>query len=401
MSRRTKIIIAIVIVLLLIALGVFLYFLFTKQPLTPDDGGTFPPLTDEIVPPEELPTVLPEGRPGAFEPILRQLSKVPVAGAVLGLKSGVPIARYQERAAGNVYEIGADGEGEKRLTNTTIPRVYEAIWSKSGAALIARYTREGNSEVIESFSAKVNPGTSGKDGELQGSFLPRGISDAAISPDGTAVFYLQEENGGAMGIRSDLSGNGKTKLWASPVKEWLVAWPSQNRITLLSKPSALSDGMFLSLDPVSGGGGNLLLRGVMGLTALMSPARQDILYSASNESGLSLLLFDATTARERTIDTTTLPEKCAWAKNGERFYCGVPKTIPDGSYPDAWYQGVIHFEDEVWSISMGGSAERVLDVSTKRGIPIDLVNPQISADEKFLIFTDKESGTLWSLQMTE
>lgn len=401
MSRRTKIIIA-VIVLLLIALGVFWYFLRGKQPTVPSNlGGTFPPPSDEITPPgEEPPTVLPEEPAVAFEPILRQLSKVPIAGAVLGSKSGQPIVRYQERATGNIYEIGAAGEGEKRLTNTTIPKVYEALWSKTGTELVSRYIREGG-EIVESFSSRVVLGSSGTEGELQGAFLPRDILSAAMAPDGKRLFYLQEENGGASGIQSDLPGGGKTRLWSSPVSEWLVSWPKADKIALLSKPSGLASGMFLSLNPANGVS-TLILRNIPGLTALMNPVKPSVLYSVSSESNISLRLFDASTGRSSVVSTATFPEKCVWSKDGELFYCGVPKIIPTGTYPDVWYQGVIAFEDEVWSMALSsGAQERVLDISEKRGSPIDLINPEVSPDEKFLIFTDKESGTLWSLQMKE
>lgn len=400
MSRRTKIIIWSVIVLLLAALAVFLYFLFNRPtPPPPESSGDFPSPTDEVLPDEDPSTVLPEETPGAFEPILRQLSKVPVAGAVLGSKSGEAIVRYQERGAGNVYEIGANGEGEKRLTNTTIPKVQEAIWSKSGTAVISRYLRE-NSEIIESFSGRVSQTASGTEGELQGTFLQRGIQDVAISPDGTSLFYLLNENSGASGIRSDLAGNTRTKIWSSPVSEWLAFWPTQNKLYLLSKPSGLASGMLLSLNP-QGTESSLVLRDVPGLTALVNPARPEVLYSSSNESGISLVLRSIATGAETTVNTPTLPEKCVWNKGGDRFYCGIPKAIPTGTYPDVWYQGVISFEDEVWSINASGGSERILDVSSESGASMDIVRPQLSADEKFFVFTDKESGFLWSLQMKE
>lgn len=398
MSRRTKIIITIVALVLLIAAGVLVwYFFFREAPPAPDTGGEFPPPSEEVPVEEEGPVTLPEEAPKAFEPILRQLTKAPVAGAVLGAKGGVPVVRYMERANGNVHEIGADGEGEKRLTNTTIPKVSEALWSKSGAALIARYARDGG-ETIESFSARISPGSGGGEGELQGVFLPRGLTDAAIAPDGGSLIYLQEENGVAVGIRSDLLGSGKKKIWASPVREWLVSWPSPQKILLLSKPSVFASGMLLSLDPATGGT-TLLLRNLPGLTALGSPARGDILYSQSSETGISLFLLDGATGRSKPAGVATFPEKCVWGKNGERLFCGVPKGIPQGSYPDVWYQGVIVFNDDVWSVAREGAAKLIIDLEAKRGLPIDVTSPQVSSDEKFLIFTDKESGTLWSLQL--
>ena len=279
-------------------------------------------------------------------------------------------------------EIEADGEGEKRLTNTTIPKVYEALWSKTGSSLISRYLREG-SEIIESFSARVVPSTSGTEGELQGTFLPRGILSAALSPDGKKVVYVQEENGGSSSITSDINGE------------------AAQRIALLSKSSGLASGLLISVDPRNGVK-TLLLRAIPGLTALINPVKPLVLYSASGQTGITFSLLDETSGRRSPIRLTTLPEKCVWTKDGERFYCGVPKAIPQGTYPDVWYQGVISFEDEVWSSAPDtGADERIQDISDKRGLPIDLINPEISADEKFLVFMDKKSGTVWSLQMKE
>ncbi|MDO8619882.1 MAG: hypothetical protein Q7R64_00865 [bacterium] len=399
MSRNKKILITFGVLLVVAVIAFLVYYFFFRSVTPIPDGGDFPPPGDEITPEDKPPVVLPPETTGAFEPILRQLSKVPIAGSVLGTKGGKAIVRYQDRATGNIFEIGAEGEGEKRLTNTTIPKVYEALWSKSGTALISRYVRE-DSETIESFSARVSPGVSGAEGELKGTFLPRDILDGAISPDGTSFFYLTEDRGGVTGVRSDLTGSARTQIWTSPVREWLVSWPAQNKIFLLSKPTALADGLLLSLDP-QGGGSALILRNIQGLTALPNPTRPEILYSSSGESEISLSLFNSATGDRTPAGVTTLPEKCAWNKGGDAFYCGVPKTFPPGSYPDAWYQGVIPFEDEVWSVTSSGETKRILDISDKRGLPIDLTNPEISPDDKFLIFTDKVSGTLWSLQMKE
>ncbi len=401
MSRRKKIFIALGILLIIGVIAFFVWYFFFRGTTPPQGGGTFPGPGDEIPGSGDgEPTVLPDSGPKVFKPILRQLSEVPIAGAVLGTRAGTPIARYVERATGNVFEIGADGEGEKRLTRTTIPKVTEALWSKSGTGVIARYVRDA-SEVIESFSGKIVPGTSGTDGELEGVFLPRGIPDAAVSPDGTKVFFLQIENSGVSGIRSDFSGNAKTKLWASPVSEWLVSWPSPDTVALLSKPSAFSSGMLISLNP-SLGGSRLLLRNIPGLTALLNPVNSKLLYSQSGDTGITTSVFDTITGRGESFPLTTFPEKCVWTKAGDKVYCGVPAGIPTGTYPDVWYQGVIAFSDAVWSIDpVTKATAHILDVSEERGAPLDIVNPQVSADEKFLLFTEKEGGTLWSLQMKE
>lgn len=402
MSRRTKIIIAIVAIALVIGAVLIWYFFFRAKPgVEPITGGEFPAVGEEAFPPEGVPpTELPE-EARVFKPILRQLTTEPIAGAIAGGKSKAAIVRYLDRATGNSYEISAEGGNAKRLTNTTIPKIYEALWSKSGVAVLARYLKE-DGETIETFSGSIKPRSSGE-GDLTGVFLPRNITSLALSPAGGELFYLRDERGGAVGIRAGLNGSGKTEVFRSPLSEWIPLWSAPDAIAILSKPSAVAGGMLAKISP-AGGELQPIIRGVRGLTALPDHAFARVLYSASTESGFSLnLLRDAATDdASRSLSLTTLPEKCVWTKNNSALYCGVPTIVPGGSYPDAWYQGVISFTDEVWSITIAdGTPELILDISNEAAAPIDLIEPQLSPDEKFLVFQNKNDLTLWSLQLKE
>ncbi|MEK7207962.1 MAG: hypothetical protein AAB699_00260 [Patescibacteria group bacterium] len=403
MSRRTKIIIWLVAAALLAALAVWLYFYFRKaEPRLPDTGA-FPAPTEGIPLGEEEPTVLPEGAgaPGAFRPILRQLSLVPIAGAVIGGKGAETRVRYIERANGNVIEIPASGGEEKRLTNTTIPKVHEALWNKTGNGVILRYLKE-DGETIETFSARIKAGTGGTEGELAGTFLPAGITALALSPSADELFYLREERGELVGIRASFTGANKTELWRSPLREWLPLWTAEETLALVSKPSALSPGALLSLNR-SGEQERVLLSGIAGLTALPEKTVEKVLASRSSENGVELFLFVPKTRGENALGVATLPEKCVWRTSGEALLCGVPKSIPGGSYPDSWYQGITSFADAVYEVGTRGGSRTALisEISEETGAPIDLTHPALSSDERFLVFRNKNDQTLWSLQLTE
>lgn len=399
MSRRTKIIIAIVLIALVIAALVW-YFFFARKPAPAvPEGGAFPAPSKEAILPEEAPTALPERAPGAFRPILRHLTTTPVAGAVIGGKDKNVRVRYQDRATGNTFEISATGGAAKRLTNTTVAKIYEALWRPDGAALIARFLAE-DGETIQTYSATLKPKTEGE-GALEGVFLPGDIRDIALSPDGKEILYIREEKGNGVGIRAAFNGAGKIEVFRSPLSEWIPLWSAPANLLFQTKPSAIAEGMLVSV-PSAGGEGEPIIRGVRGLTTLPDHALTTILFSQSTDSGISLGLLNRKTNTVHTLPLTTFPEKCVWAKSNLLLFCGVPVLISGGSYPDAWYQGVVSFTDEAWSISASDDKTKlIMDVSTEAGEPLDVINPSLSPDERFLLFTNKNDLTLWSLQLAQ
>lgn len=401
MSKKTAFIIVGVVILLIIGALVFFYFYGREAPVAPGEPGEFPTTGEVPFPPEETtPTVLPE-ETVKEGPVLRQLTTTPIAGAVIA-GSGTKVAvRYVDRATGNVFEISPDGGAAKRITNTTIPKIYEAFFAKSGASLIARYLKEDN-ETIETFSGTVKTKSGSPEGDLTGSFFPANIKALALSPEGNRVFYLREENGGAVGIAATLSGAAKTEVFRSPLREWNAAWPKTDTIVLTSKPSALAEGVVQFLNPETGGVTPVLSR-LRGLTALADGSAEKILYSWSQNTGLSASIFERKSRAQTGLPIPTLPEKCVFAGGtGERLYCGVPRFLPAASYPDAWYQGVISFEDEIWTFeTTSGIPRLIMDISEEANSPLDAVSLALSSDEQYLIFTNKTDGTLWSLRLQE
>ena len=91
---------------------------------------------------------------------------------------------------------------ETRVTNTTIPKIYEAIWGNNENSLLLRYLRD-DGETIETFTSKVIEGADGKEGSLLGTFLPSDIKSVAVSPKKDKIFYLNVVSGEAQGTVMD------------------------------------------------------------------------------------------------------------------------------------------------------------------------------------------------------
>jgi hypothetical protein len=398
MNRKTALIIISVAILLVVA-GLIVFFIWFRVPAVPPPrGGEFPGTGPNVFPSEATttPTVLTD----APLPRLIKLSTEPVAGAVLGVESGDASVRYVERALGRVYKVNPALPTPVRLTITTIPKIYEALWQKNGSGVVLRYLKDDN-ETIETYFGAIKKAGAGEGSDLQGTYLPSNIKNAVLSPDGAELMYLREEGGSGVIYATRLGSASRRELFRSPLREWALSWPQRGRAYAVTKPSVAASGLLASLTPDTGRF-EMLLSGRPGLMAHPS-AGSRILLAESAGSSVNLTVFNTETRTETQAPFRTLPEKCVWSpKKNSVVYCGVPKSLPNIAYPDAWYQGIAGFEDELWKADLDtGNVERISDLTSEAATPFDLVDPKISDDERYLIFTNKEDSLLWSYRLAD
>lgn len=332
-------------------------------------------------------------------PILRQISDKPVAGGISFKNGSSTIIRYVERGTGHIVETGSDSFDFIKISNTTIPKVPQAIWSSNGQSVIMRYTKD-NSEIVSSFSANIIKATTSQDVSKnpKSAFLPSNITQLSVSPTGDKIFYLINSEGGAGGIVSNMDGSQKKQIFKSPATEWLTSWPNKETIALATKPSSAVAGYLFFLNSKTGEY-NKIMSGINGLTALVSSTTKNILYSESINSSLKLTYLNLKNGESKTLSFKTLPEKCAWSKTEEFIiYCAVPKTIQNSEYPDSWYQGLVQFNDNIWKINTKtNSSEIIIDLQKESGNEFDITDPFLSDNNEYLFFINKKDLTFWSL----
>ena len=102
------------------------------------------------------------------------------------------------------------------------------------------------------------------------------------------------------------------------------------------------------------------------------------------------------------FNISSLADKCAWSENTKDFvYCAVPKSLPDGVYPDDWYKGTVSTNDQIEKINYLESYLFLLsDLSREAGENIDVENIKVSKDAKYLIFNNKLDQSLWLLDIS-
>lgn len=382
---------------------------------TGGDTGTTNPDTGVVGP----------GGPGGIDsdtgrmPRLRQIAEGPIIGAYLYPAPGNsgligPVAtsttdsdventiRYIELGTGHVYQGSTVDPEIARLSNTTIPRINQAMFTEPDRLLI-RYEDEFNR--VKTFSAELvlnNSEAAGSPKKIQGIFLTDDIARLDISPTGKLLYTVASETNSrnTLFMTSDDTGSNKTQVFSLPISEWNVSWHGQEDSALItSVPSYNSYGVSYTLDTKTG------------TLAPYVPARRALFVVASNDFSRALLgmniegetklyTWDRPTNQYIDLGLSGFAEKCVWAQVRAKFYCAIAiQTIAEAE-PDLWYQGVSQYQDGFWEIDpvTGRSSLMVLPAEyTDR--PIDAIDMAITSDEQFLYFRDKYDRSLWSLQI--
>ncbi|MBI4692114.1 MAG: hypothetical protein HY773_01585 [Candidatus Terrybacteria bacterium] len=400
MNKKAIIILIAVAAILLIIGGIYWYYSGKPAGERPGIISALFPFGEEEelglpIPPEGLPPP-PVSEVKVLE--LIQLTK----NAISGAGAASTTIRYIERSTGHIYEIEPNGRNRKRLSNITILKTFESFWSAKADKVILRYFETDQTYLsVKTFSATL-PLQGATTTAISGMFLPQSIMAVAISPEEDKIFYLDATEKGATGppagwagMVTDFENKKQTKIFSTPFGGFNASWPSKNIIALLTKPSAVASGFFYSLNAKTGEF-KRILGDIKGLTALMSPDAERVIYSQSADRILETKVFNLKSKETTIFSLTTLPEKCVWSKTDPAvIYCSVPEILASADYPDEWYQGLISFNDSIWqnNLSIG---ETIL---LKSAAGLDVINPFLTRDENYFVFTDKNDNTLWSLRL--
>lgn len=298
-----------------------------------------------------------------------------------------PSIRFVERMNGHIYKMFLDTKIKDKISNSTIPSIYEASFDKTAQTVIYRYL--STDKIISSFIATL--------GATKGEFLPQNISDLSTSRDKTRFFYLTENSNGATGTIGTFGETKRNVVFNSPFTEWLSQWDDNQRIFLTTKPSYSADGSIFLLNTANKTISKIF-GGVVGLTTLVSPSGSLVLYSTSTDTGPKLGVFDINKHSTKDLDTYGLSEKCVWGSDNINVYCAIPNVIIGNQYPDYWYQGLISFDDYFVKINTI-TGDKITITSATDKILIDGTYLFLNKAEDLLFFINKKDSALWSLDL--
>jgi len=365
-------------------------------------------------------------RPGTI-PRLRQLSRVPTAGAVAftretgssetfitdnGVESTRPftvtVFRYIERATGHLYEARENSLTQTRLSNTTIPKTHNAIFTPDGNRALLQYILDDN-ETTETLSAAVvaksttSPETFQlvADGyALEGVFLPQNVVSADITPSGLA-YIVKNATGGSSVIISDFADRTKQIIHESPFTEWLVQRISNNRVAITTKADSRMPGFTYHMN-TSGSIPTKIIGDINGLTTLVDSDEKWLIYSLSRENELTTFAYNIATKSEMRLGIKTLPEKCVFSPSkNDVLYCGATDQPERVQYPQTWYQGISTFNDNLWEINLATEEYTPLLIDREEAShSFDMTKLAVSPNDKFILFINKKDLTLWSVDLS-
>jgi hypothetical protein len=383
----------------------------TQTPPTPNPSE----VTDTATTTETVAATVP--RP---IPQLRHLTLAPVAGSAFISKDilavntstvgtstkaaskvigSVEVIRWVDRTTGKIYETSSSTLEVTRISNTTIPKIYEASFvDKKGQGIVFRDIFEGTDVIRTRYGLMRNESSTSSEQLINMTDLDNNITQLAISPAGESLFSILPTD--TRGVLSRPDGSNKTNIFESPFHEWLVSWPSLRSIVLNTKPSGTTEGFAYLLDPQTRSI-TKLVGDIKGLTTLLSPDGTKLLIGESIPGTTEIHVLDRKTGEKKNLGIRTFPEKCVWSKKEvSSIYCAVPENIQYDIYPDAWYMGRISFSDSIWKINTETGESRLLAQPIYIvGQSIDILNLSLNSAEEFLLFQDKNDLSLWSYKL--
>ncbi len=406
MSKKTLVIIGIVLALILLALlGYYLFFQKNTDGTTGNidkfknflpfggPGVSTTPSGGVIEPPPVAPPSATE-----FTNKLRKLSSVPVAGAgTRDFKAGT-VVRHIEKATGHIYETELFSPIQNRISNTTIPLAYDAIWGNNNDSMIARYLRDDN-QTIDTYSLSLKSISTTTNNTISGIQFPGDITDYSIF--GTSVFYLQESFSGSVGIIANFDGAKKKQIWDSPIKELLSQYVNTSTVALTTKPYQNFSGFIYFVNTATGQF-KKILGDIPGLSTLVSPDATKVLVLLQADNA-SLYTYTISNRASSVITPTTFPEKCVWSKKDKTLiYCAVLQGFLSGSSLNSWYMGQVSFSDDIWKYDLKNNTSSIIEtIANDTSELIDIIKPILSENEQYLVFINKIDGSLWSLDLTK
>lgn len=347
---------------------------------------------------------------GAFTPAavssspLWQVDKTPVAGMDFVHSATTTALQYVERANGYVFVINPASRASERLTETLMPKIYEALIGSGGHVIERSIDDSGAVTTFMGTIATIASTSSASTTQnvLKGVYIGKDIRSIVINPADQSIFYLAPNGTGSVdGITAQWNGSKTKKLFSSTITHWTPLRLPDGRLIITESPADDLHGY--SYNVASDGTMNLLVGNVAGLTILPHPSSKAFLYGSSAGGRLALFVQDVGSSAPVALTLQTVADKCVWLVSKSAVaYCAVPATPPSGAFLNAWYRGAIHTSDEWWRIDVStGSTTMIYSPKVSNNVSVDVEHPVIDATGNYIAFINAADQSLWMLKIPQ
>jgi hypothetical protein len=302
-----------------------------------------------------------------------------------------------DRKTGHIYENLASTTEINKIANYTLPEVEEAYFIDN-SSLITRKLESDNDTITTNYLKLT------KEFSTSTVYITD-IKNIAIDSDNISyskiekkIFYFINKTG--KGILSTIDGNTRKNIINTTLSEWLSQYVNKNTIALTTKPSAYFKGYLFLLNTDGSSKNTYIIGEKYGFNTLTSPDGKKVIYNEIINNTLETFIYDIKSKSSTYLSQATIVDKCVWSNDSKKIFCGIPQTLYQAPYPDDWYKNQTSFSDNMWSIDPE-TGEFTLTIALQDQIskPIDVYHISISNDNRYMIFQDKNTLSLWKYDL--
>jgi hypothetical protein len=306
---------------------------------------------------------------------------------------------YVERGNGYVFEAHPSDETSARLTNTLMPKIYQALFADDGSVIERSIDQNGNVTTFLGTIATSSSATSSTPATLTGLYLQPGIESIALNPSSKSLFYLTADpKGGVDGTSVSWNGTKQKQIFSSPIGSWRPSILADGTVVMLESPADGIPGYAYTLS--AAGALTSLVSDVEGLTILPKTSSSLILYGSSAGSALSL--YGVASSSPQTISLATVADKCVWLPgSSEIAYCAVPNGAAPNDFLDNWYKGAVHTSDDWWEIDLSDDSVQRIYSPSVNNVALDVEDPTIDPSGNYIAFINATNQSLWVLRVAQ
>lgn len=315
---------------------------------------------------------------------LRQITTRPVAGFTHVITASSSHVRYVERGTGYVYDINLTTGAETAVSQITIPRVAEAVFSDNGDQ-VAMTSYTGYSPT-----------------SFAGNLTDSGFTYSTLEPDAHSlkfladgeVLYAVSNNGTTRGYMHDLETESRRELFSFDFVNTDVTWGSDYDATYLTtRPAHNLPGYVYTIrnNTVSP-----VLPPRVNMHALITPNHtittfntdEDIRTTASTPNG-----------SQYTLPITVIPQKCAAdPNNSDGLWCTGPTSVESITFLEDWNKGTVDTTDLIWYIDISEETATLrANPDSLSGRSLDVDNIAVSSVGRYVLLRNRLDQTLWLL----
>ncbi|MBI5306587.1 hypothetical protein HZB04_03325 [Candidatus Wolfebacteria bacterium] len=224
------------------------------------------------------------------------------------------------------------------------------------------------------------------------------ITAVDFSPDGSQIAYLENIKNSQTSnlIVKNLSGKKKTAtIMAINQKDFDLKWIAPDKIFLVSKPSAFYQNEIWAIS-VKNKTLVMLGRDTGLIVNWAKDGSYGLKFSANQKGEGALNLIDKEGAVKANLNFKTMPEKCAITVN--KIYCAVSyerTTIKEPFLPDDYLKKAVYFSDFIYEVDINENNFKTIFNETEP--VLDAFNVSLFDDK--ILFMNKYDNKLYSLTL--